>query len=103
MRNRRLKHGVKLVEERREGAEFEESGDVAYYATWPLQVYMDSFLVSNNIALTYSCKESWETEEWFSSKEGEGSGSSYTVIEKKANLKINAGTVACSSITNIIA
>jgi len=63
---------VKVAEELREGAEFNDPGVLAYYAAWPLQVYIDSFLVSNNVTVTYTCKETWDTEEWFSSnKEGE--------------------------------
>ena len=51
---------------------------MAYHAAWPILVYIEAFLVSNNVAVTYTCKETWDTEEWFSSFEGEADGSCNT-------------------------
>jgi len=55
-----------------EGADLEELNAVVYYAAWPVQAYIQGFNVSNNIALTYTQKETSQLEEWISSQQGEG-------------------------------
>lgn len=72
----------------------DENGCEAYYAAWPVQAYIETCKLSNNMAFTYTNGKEEPTEQWFTSarKKKDAESTTYSIIEKKIGLKISGGT-----------